>query len=57
MQHRTTGPYTPQTNGMVERFNVRIEAGGAGHVGRILANEEPASVYELEERADGFLVI
>ena len=24
-QHRTTKPYTPQTNGMAERFNGRIE--------------------------------
>ena len=24
-QHRTTRPYTPQTNGMAERFNGRIE--------------------------------
>ena len=25
MQHRTTRPYTPKTNGMVERFNGRVQ--------------------------------
>ena len=25
MQHRTTRPYTPQTNGLVERFNGRVQ--------------------------------
>ena len=25
MEHRTTKPYTPQTNGLVERFNGRVQ--------------------------------
>ena len=25
MQHRTTKPYTPQTNGLAERFNGRVQ--------------------------------
>jgi transposase InsO family protein len=25
VQHRTTKPYTPQTNGLVERFNGRVQ--------------------------------
>ena len=25
VQHRTTRPYTPQTNGLVERFNGRVQ--------------------------------
>ena len=25
MQHRTTRPYTPQTNGLAERFNGRVQ--------------------------------
>jgi transposase InsO family protein len=25
VQHRTTRPYTPKTNGMVERFNGRVQ--------------------------------
>ena len=28
--HRTTRPYTPRTNGMVERFNGRVQREGLG---------------------------
>ena len=30
VQHRKTRPYTPKTNGMVERFSGRVQRGGVG---------------------------
>lgn len=51
-QHRTTNPYTPQTNGMVERFNGRI-----GRevlimcIGTYNALERPLHGYKLAHNA------
>jgi transposase InsO family protein len=33
VEHRRTRPYTPRTNGMVERFNGRVQREGARHHG------------------------
>ena len=46
MEHRKTRPYTPKTNGMVERFNGRVQ--------REVLGITPYSHQDLETVLSGF---